>query len=58
MFMIRHRKEFDDNRILPLLSNLLLEVVIAYAIYSICVDVGLSLAALYTLFYSPSVSAS
>jgi hypothetical protein len=37
MFMVRDRMEFDDSRILPLPSNLLLEVV-AYAIYSICVD--------------------
>jgi hypothetical protein len=37
MFMVRDRREFDDSRILPLPSNLLLEVV-AYAIYSICVD--------------------
>jgi hypothetical protein len=37
MFMVRDRMEFDDRRILPLPSNLLLEVV-AYAIYSICVD--------------------
>jgi hypothetical protein len=37
MFMVRDRMEFDDSRILPLRSNLLLEVV-AYAIYSIYVD--------------------
>jgi hypothetical protein len=42
MFMIRHTKEFDDIDILALISNLVLEVVIvvvAYAIYSICVNV-------------------
>jgi hypothetical protein len=42
MFMIRHTKEFDDIDIQALISNLVLEVVIvvvAYAIYSICVNV-------------------
>ena len=34
--------------IMALISNLLLEVVVAYAIYSVCVDVGLSLAAFHS----------
>jgi hypothetical protein len=38
MFTIRHRKEFDE-RYPGSQSNLLLEVVVAYTVYSVCVDV-------------------
>jgi hypothetical protein len=51
MFTIRHRKKFDGNRYPASPIKSILEVVVAYAIYSICLNVGLLLAAPYTFFY-------